>query len=59
MMRFFSAVAFCLVLVACSSNNDSDSGDQPGDELNPTSMTLEFVTPPTNGKLPPDLMPPI
>jgi hypothetical protein len=45
--------------VACSSNNDSDSGDQPGDELNPTSMTLEFVTPPTNGKLPPDLMPPI
>jgi hypothetical protein len=60
MNRFLSIAVLCLLGTACSSssNNDDESTRVgPSDNgLNPTTMLLE--SPPTNGKLPADLVPP-
>jgi hypothetical protein len=60
MKRFLSIAALCLLAAACS--NSSDDGEEPtpvapaDNGMDPTTMLLE--SPPTDGKLPNDLMPP-
>lgn len=50
--------AFCLVITACSSSDGGGgSGEAPGFKLdNPTTNLVE--SPPSNGNLPGDLLPP-
>jgi hypothetical protein len=67
MLRFLSVLAICALVTACSdSNKDSKPDDTTpivtpqnennGSELSPTALTLDG--PPTNGKLPAELLPP-
>ena len=61
MNRFLSVVALCLLSAACNSssknNNNENAQITPfNNGLDPTAMVLEV--PPTNGKLPADLLPP-
>lgn len=61
MNRFLLIAALCLLGTACiGSSKSNDSGNTqitPSNSgLDPTAMVLE--SPPTNGKLPADLLPP-
>lgn len=59
MIRTIPIVTLCLWLAACNSSSDNpsdNSTDNKGLDLNPTTATLD--TPPTDGKLPSDLLPP-
>jgi hypothetical protein len=52
---------FCLALVACNGGGspgpvDGNDGGPASAELDPTALKLE--TPPTDGRLPADLLPP-
>lgn len=60
MRRLLLLVTGCLFLSACGGGGGgSSSSTPPGvtDPLNPTAITLE--TPPTNGQLPAELLPPV
>jgi len=58
MKRLLAVTALCLLVTACGGASDDNpvSSDQSGNELNPTALAVE--TPPTNGRLPADLLPP-
>ncbi len=59
MKRFLSIAALCLMATACgggSSDDDSSNVGATDNGMDPTTMLLE--SPPTDGKLPKDLMPP-
>ena len=62
MKRSVALAALWLLVVACSnSNNDSASADNTSGiykgDLDPKANALDY--PPTNGKLPEDLQPPV
>ncbi len=63
MLRFLSVLVLCAFVNACSNSNSNNTQtpdttlDPLGSsELSPTTMTLD--SPPTNGKLPAELLPP-
>jgi hypothetical protein len=61
MKRFLSIAALCLMATACGDASDDDSKrttvtPTTDNGLDPTTMVLE--SPPTDGKLPNDLLPP-
>ena len=54
MKRFLPIIVFCMFIVACGSSKD-DAGSS-GTGLDPTAMKLD--SPPTDGNLPAELLPP-
>jgi hypothetical protein len=58
MRRILILSLFYSILTACGGGGESSSGTTTGvtDPLNPTAITLD--TPPSNGKLPAELLPP-
>jgi hypothetical protein len=61
-MRVLMSLVLCLGLYACGgSNNDSPPANKAPASINngisPNDLTLD--TPPTDGKLPNDLIPPV
>jgi hypothetical protein len=57
MMRFLSIALLSACMAGCGSQEDSATeSNNDGAGLNPTAITLD--TPPANGKLPADLLPP-
>lgn len=61
-LRLISTTAFCLLLLACSSSdNDNTAMDNEvgsfKQEFDPSAQLLEH--PPTDGKLPTNLRPPV
>lgn len=60
MRRLLLVVFSYSFLTACGGGGGSSSTSPPGkvtDPLDPTAITLE--TPPTNGQLPAELLPPV
>ncbi len=61
MIRIIAVTMWCACMAACGSDNGSQDPDerinpQANNELNPTAIALD--APPSNGKLPVELLPP-